>query len=72
MSNLPLPPVPPTTPVTVDGMETPPADHVVSGLRVFRKDMTKIFERAYNGEEIEIVEMGFDRQEKAKYKLIKI
>ncbi len=71
MDKLPLPPPPP--PATTPGsIPVPLPVYKVDGLRFFRANMTDIFERCRNGQQIEIIERGFDRKVKATYKLVKI
>lgn len=72
MSKLPLPPPPPKPPTTKGSIPVPTPIHVVDGMRGFRKDMSDVFKRCYEGQQVEIIERGFDRKVKAKYKLVKV
>ncbi len=71
MDKLPLPP-PPPPPTTPGSIPVPMPIFTVDGMRGFRKDMSEIFERCRNGQQVEIIERGFDRKVKATYKLVKV
>lgn len=67
--DLPLPPPPPTTRGSIP---VPMPVLVVDGMRGFRKDMSEVFKACYEGQQVEIIERGFDRKVKATYKLVKV